>query len=138
MDVASLQSAFRKGFGVFWGAGTLEDFYGFFDERALMVDEDSPFVLEKRQFEDHVNFHVQGSWESIAWIPYETQYLVVGDTGIVLTGFTLRGKPKSVGFRLRHGLASVACRYDEQSRAWRGVALMLDPLLGHIVHASPG
>jgi hypothetical protein len=137
MTTDTLEAAFRKAFGVFWGQGTIEDFYGFFDERALMADEDSPFVLDKSQFRDHVDFHLKGSWDSIAWIPYEPRFEVVGSTGIVLTNFTLRGRPKGSGFRLRHGVASVVCHYDSGTRSWRAVALLLDPLLGHIVDASP-
>ncbi len=135
MDAASLESAFRKGFGVFWGKGTLEDFYAFFDDGGFMIDEDTPFVLDKAQFREHVDFHVNGMWTSIEWIPRDPRFDVFGATGVVSTYFTLRGKPKDAGFRLRHGLCTVVCHWDGQG--WRAGTLNIDPLSGHIVDASP-
>lgn len=135
MDATSLEAAFRKAFGVFHGQGTLDDFYGFFDDGGFMIDEDTPFVLGKPEFREHVDFHVSGPWTKLEWIAREPRFDVHGSTGVVSTYFTLRGKPKDAGFRLRHGLCTVICGWD--GRGWRGLALNLDPLSGHIVDASP-
>lgn len=136
MNLTTLEAAFREAFAVFWGKGTIEDFYGFFDERGAFVDEDSPFLLDKKLFQDHVDFHVKGNWDALEWIPREPRFQVIGRTGIVTCYFTLRGKPRDSGFRLRHGVCSALCYWD--GRQWRGATLHLDPLLGHIRDASPG
>jgi ketosteroid isomerase-like protein len=135
MNRASLEQAFRSGFGVFWNAGTVDQFFAFIDDRAVAIDEDHPFIMDKAQFRDHIQFHL-GSWESFTWVPYETRFDVEGDTGIVSTAFTLRGKPKGSGFRLRHGLATVVCHH--QPAGWKAVALTFDALIGHLERASPG
>ena len=135
MDISTLEKDFRRGFGVFWNAGTVDEFFAFIDEQAVAIDEDHPFIMNKARFRDHIEFHL-GLWDSIAWIPYETRFDVEGDAGIVSTAFTLRGKPKGSGFRLRHGLATVACHHD--GSRWRAVALTFDALVGHIERASPG
>ena len=137
MDRTTLERDFRKAFGIFWGQGTIEDFYNFFDERALMVDEDTPFLLEKTAFKEHVDFHLSGIWEKLEWLPRDPRFMVIGKTGVVTSYFTLRGKPKSAGYRLRHGLVSVTCYYDESTRQWRAASMLLDPILGHIEQASP-
>ena len=137
MNADKLESDFRAAFGLFWGDGTREAFYDFFDDEALMVDEDNPNVLDKRAFVDHVNFHLDGAWESIEWKPYEPTFRVFGETGVITTYFTLRGKPTDAGFRIRHGLCSVTCYWDRGSDHWRAMTLMLDPLMGHIKNASP-
>ena len=137
MNPETLEQAFRKGFGVFWNKGTVENFYDFFDDRALMVDEDTPFLLEKPAFKEHVDFHLSGIWDKLEWIPRDPKFVVVGSTGIVNTYFTLRGKPKDAGFRLRHGIVTIVCSYDAAASQWRAASMLLDPLLGHIENASP-
>jgi len=137
MTPASLESAFRSAFGVFWGQGKLEAFLAFLEPDGAFIDEDTPFALDRPAFEDHVRFHL-GLWESLEWIAREPRFLVAGSTGVITTAFTLRGKPKDAGFRLRHGLCSVLCHWDAGTRSWRALSIHLDPLLGHIEHASPG
>lgn len=134
MDIRSLEAAFRQGFGIFLAAGSREQLLAFLDDRALIIDQDLPFVMNKAQYQDHLDFHL-ASWESGRLLPYETRYQVEGDTGIVSTAFSIRGKPKGSGFRLRHGLATVVCHHDQ--RGWRAVSVTFDPLLGHIDGASP-
>ena len=136
MDAKTLEGDFRKGFGVFWGKGVLADFFAFLDDAGFMIDEDTPFVLDKAQFKEHVEFHMSGIWSALEWIPRDPRFDVFGNTGVVSTYFTLRGKPKDSGFRLRHGFCSVVCQWN--GSAWRAGALNIDPLLGHIVDASPG
>lgn len=135
MDATSLEAAFRKAFAVFWGKGTIEEFYAFFDDAGYMIDEDTPFVLDKGLFREHVDFHLGGMWTSLEWIPREPKFEVIGTTGVVSTYFTLRGKPKNAGFRLRHGVCTVCCHWD--GTQWRAGMLNIDPLSGHIVDASP-
>jgi hypothetical protein len=136
MDTASLEAAFRKAFGVFWGKGTIEDFYAFFDDAGFMIDEDTPFVLTKALFKEHVDFHLAGMWTQLEWIPREPKFDVIDTTGLISTYFTLRGKPTDAGFRLRHGVCTVLCHWD--GKEWRAGLLNIDPLLGHIHDASPG
>jgi len=135
MDAASLEAAFRKAFAVFQGKGSIDDFYGFFDDAGYMIDEDTPFVLDKALFKEHVDFHLAGMWTALEWIPRDARFDVIGTTGVVSTYFTLRGKPKDAGFRLRHGICTVCCHWD--GRQWRAGMLNIDPLSGHIVDASP-
>ena len=80
MDTASLEAAFRKAFGVFWGKGTIEDFYAFFDDAGFMIDEDTPFVLTKALFKEHVDFHLAGMWTQLEWIPREPKFEVIDST----------------------------------------------------------
>lgn len=135
MNTQSLEEAFRKAFGVFWGAGSVEDFSDFFDEEALMIDEDTPFVLSKAQFKDHLDFHLAGMWTQLEWLPRDSEFAVIDSTGLVSTYFSFRGKPTDAGFRLRHGVCTLLCHWD--GKAWRAGLLNIDPLLGHIVDASP-
>jgi hypothetical protein len=135
MDARSLEAAFTKAFAVFQGKGSIDDFYAWFDDAAFMLDEDTPFVLDKALFREHVGFHL-GMWERLEWIPRDPKFEVVDGTGIVSTYFTFRGKPKGSGFRLRHGVCTVLCHWD--GREWRAGMLNIDTLLGHIVDASPG
>ena len=135
MDAASLEAAFRRAFGVFWGKGTIQEFYDFLDEQGFYTDEDTPFVLDKALFREHIDFHL-GQWSMLEWIPREPKFDVFGTTGLVSTYFTLRGKPKGSGFRLRHGVCTVACHWD--GTRWRAGMVNIDALIGHIVDASPG
>jgi hypothetical protein len=136
MNAASLETAFREAFGVFWGEGTIERFYDWFDDDAFLIDEDTPFVLSKALFREHVDFHLAGQWTKLEWKPREPKFEVIGTTGLISAYFTLRGKPKDSGFRLRHGVCTVLCHWD--GTRWRAGMLNIDPLLGHIVDASPG
>ena len=136
MDRTTLEAAFRQGMGALWGKGRIEDLYAFLDEGALVIDEDTPFLLDKAQFREHLEWHLGGLWSAIEWIPREPRFDTFGTTGLVSAYFTLRGKPKDSGFRLRHGLVSLVCHWD--GAAWRALSLNLDPLSGHIVDASPG
>lgn len=136
MNTDQLAADFRQGFALFGSGGTLDNLMSFIDERCVILDEDLPFPMTKAQYRDHLEFR-QSNWESMAWMPYDTRYDVEGQTGIVSTGFTIRGKPRGSGFRLRHGLATVVCHYEDGLGSWQAVSLTMDPLLGHIEGASP-
>jgi hypothetical protein len=134
-EPASLQADFESAFAVFRGNGSIDDLYAFFDDAGFMIDEDVPFLLDKAQFREHLGFHLSGVWSKLEWIAREPRFDVWGTTGVVSAYFTLRGKPRDAGFRLRHGLCTVGCYWDGQR--WRGATLNLDPLSGHIEDASP-
>lgn len=138
MNQETLQSAFKAAFAVFWGAGAIEGFLAFIDDDALIIDEDNPFVLDKTAFKDHLDFHLGGNWEALGWKAWKPDFRIVGETGLISSNFTLRGKPKDSGFRQRHGVISVVCHFDSGSRQWKAGTLHLSPLLSHIHHASPG
>jgi hypothetical protein len=137
MDQTTLARDFDRAFGAFWGNGTKQDFYDFFDDRALMIDEDNPIVMDKPAFVDHIEFHLSGIWESMNWKPRQHAVAVFDGTGLVSGQFTFRGKPKNSGYRQRHGNFSVVCYWDTGTKRWRGAKLHLSPLLSHIYHNSP-
>jgi hypothetical protein len=137
MNETSLREAFTKIFAAFGTAENRELFLAFFDERAMFVDEDNPVPMDKAGFVDHLDFRMSGVWESVALKPWSEIAKVFGTTGLVTGHFTLRGKPKSAGFRQRHGNFSLVCAWDAGRREWRGVKLHLSPLQSHIHHASP-
>jgi hypothetical protein len=136
MDATTLEAAFQKAFAVFHGKGTTTDFFAFLDDAGYMIDEDVPFVLDKSQFREHVEFHMSGMWSSLEAVPREPRFTVVGTTGVISANLTIRGKPRDSGFRLRHCLMSLVCYWD--GGQWRALSLNIDPLSGHIVDASPG
>lgn len=135
MDTSTLEAQFRAALAVFWGQGSVERLFEFLDDRGAFVDEDTPFVLGKADFRDHVDFHLKGNWQSLEWVPRELRSRVTGTTGIVTCYFTLRGKPRGAGFRLRHGVCSALCFWD--GHRWHAATLHLDPILGHVLGASP-
>ncbi len=135
MDAASLEAAFRHAFGALRVDGSIRDFYDFLDEDGFYADEDTPFVLGKALFREHIDFHL-GQWSSFEWVPREPRFHVFGTTGLASCYFTLRGKPKGSGFRLRHGVCTVACHWD--GARWLAGMVNIDALNGHIVNASPG
>jgi hypothetical protein len=137
MNEKTLREAFAKTFASFRNGGDKAAFLAFFDERAMFVDEDNPLPMDKSGFTDHLGFHTSGIWESVGWKPWQEVVKVFGATGLVTGTFTVRGKPKSAGFRQRHGNFSLVCLWDSAKREWRGVKLHLSPLQSHIHHASP-
>jgi hypothetical protein len=111
-------------------------FLGLFDERAVIIDEDAPFRMTKAEFIDHLGFHGNKNWESFAWVPRETRYVVRGDTGVSAGTVTFRGKPIDSGFRLRHMLHTIG--WNRTGADWKIVCFHQSPLYGHINGASPG
>ena len=137
MDQATLEQHWRKGFGPLWNKGGIDTLYDFFEDGALFVDEDNPFLLDKENFIDHLTFHRSGLWESVLWRSREERFQVFGTTGLVSCDFTTRGKPTDAGFRQRHGVCTVTCRWDDDAGQWRGVCLHLSTLLSHINACAP-
>jgi ketosteroid isomerase-like protein len=139
MNVAELQATFERSYALFLGkpGASIEAHLEFFDEHCRILDEDHPFWLDKAAYRDHLNFHFSGLWESAEARYYELQFRVAGDSGFISSVFTIRGKPRDAGFRLRHGFASWVCHFDRRAKAWRVIALLMSPTIGLITDASP-
>ena len=136
MNTDSLEQAFTGALSVVTGGeGNWDDFYGFFDETALFVNEDIPFVLDQAALQDHMGFIADGM-DTLEWVLREPTYQVFGDTGLISAELTVRGKPKSAGFRQRHSVLTAVCHWDGST--WRGVNLHTSTMLSHIYHMSPG
>ena len=138
MDEVSLDRDFRKAFGTFLGEGNIEAFYDFFEAGGFFVDEDNPFLLNKADFQDHRDFHASGIWEFMDWKPRNLDLRTFGSSGLVSCNFTYRGKPKSGGYRQRHGICTIVCHFDKVVGRWKGICMHLSPLLSHLHHNSPG
>lgn len=117
--------------------GQLEAFYGAMHPRFLMVDEDSPWRMDKAQFQDHISFHAGGVWEGFGWIPIDTRVRAFDATGAVMGTATFRGKPKDAGFRLRHLMYSQAWTRGADG-AWKMLLWHQSPIVGHVTDGSPG
>lgn len=138
-SVKSLKEAFYSAIGFYSGETSLDEFLDFFDERALIVDDDHTSVLQKASFKDHLSFHLgSGMWESRALIAYEPVFKIIGDTGLITSNYTMRGKPVDSGFRLRHGVCSFSCFYTGEKNGWRAMSMFLGPMTSYIRNASPG
>lgn len=137
MNSQSLETAFRDAFTHFAGGADPDAFLDFFDDRALFIDDDQTNVLDKPGLRDHLQFHQNGSWESVELIHYEPRIHIAGTSGVVTSYYTLRGKPVNAGFRLRHGVCSISCYFDASQERWRGISLVLGPLMSYIRNASP-
>ncbi|MDG2243306.1 MAG: nuclear transport factor 2 family protein [Rhodospirillaceae bacterium] len=135
MDTQTLERDFNNAFSVFTGEGNYEDFYGFFDPDALMISEDNPFIMDQIAFRDHMSF-LASNMEILEWVLRQPTYQVFNDTGLVTADLTVRGKPKSHGFRQRHSVLSAICYWNGSE--WRGANLHTSTLLAHIYEMSPG
>jgi ketosteroid isomerase-like protein len=136
-DVASLQAAFDR-LSQTLNGGDVAGFLGLFHERALVIDEDSPFRNTKAEFIDHLGFHGPGNWQGFAWVPRETRLYVRGDTGYTAGTVTFRGKPVDSGFRLRHMMHTIGWNRPSAAGEWKIVLFHQAPLYGHLHGTSPG
>lgn len=137
-DIRSLTDAFNT-----WNnalaTGELKIFWEMCHEQAEILDEDYPWRMSKVEFEDHINFHLTGGgkglWEFFQWIPRETRFIVIGDTGHISGFSTFRGKPRDAGFRQRYmGFTQTWVREDG---AWTLLCWHQSPLEARIVGSSP-
>ncbi len=135
MDAQTLERDFSSALAVFTGDGSYDDFFAFFEDDALLVNEDIPFILDKDAYKDHMGFLAE-NMSMLEWIVREPRYQVYGDTGIVSAELTVRGKPNNAGFRQRHSVMTAVCHWN--GSAWRGANLHTSTLLAHIYHMSPG
>lgn len=132
----TLQAAFRVAFDPLRKGDKPTALVQLLTDGALTLDEDVPFILDMAGFKDQLEFHFGGMWESRAWITREERFTVVGHTGVITALFTLRGKPRSAGFRLRHGNLSLTCAWMDGR--WRALAFAMSALDGYITDGSPG
>lgn len=117
-------------------SGDLDGFYASMHPDFTMIDEDSPFRMNKREFQDHIGFHVSGLWDSFEWTPVTTQARAFDASGLVIGSATFRGKPRDTGFRIRHLLfAQTWARVP--SGDWQLLLWHQSPVDGHIVGVSP-
>lgn len=68
MPITSLEQAFL-GLTEALATGDLDRFYEFMLPDAMILDEDGPFRVDRAGFQDHIDFHVSGTWEAFAWKP---------------------------------------------------------------------
>lgn len=135
MNNKTLENQFNKAISIFTKQGNYSDFFDFFDEDALIVNEDVPFVLDKPSYQDHIEF-LAASMQNLEWVIRRPEYLVFEDTGLVTAELTVRGKPLNHGFRQRHCVLSAVCYWKDDK--WHGANLHTSSLLSHIYEMSPG
>jgi ketosteroid isomerase-like protein len=137
-DVTSLQAAFDT-----WtralNEGDLDTFWAGFHDQVEVLDEDYPWRMNKAEFVDHIDFHAfgggKGLWEFFQWVPRETNFIVIGDTGHVSGFSTFRGKPRDAGFRQR--FMGFTLTWVREDGTWRVLCWHQSPLIGRILDASP-
>ena len=138
IDPASLQQAFESWTNAL-NTGDLDAFFGAFHEKAEVLDEDYPWRMDKADFIDHIDFHAagggKGMWEFFQWIPRETRFIVLGNTGHVSGFSTFRGKPRDAGFRQR--FMGFTITWVHIDGAWCVLCWHQSPLIGRILEASP-
>jgi hypothetical protein len=117
-------------------SGDLASFYGSMHTDFTMVDEDSPFRMNKEQFQDHIGFHVGGVWNRFEWLPLDTTARAFGSSGLVTGTATFRGKPADDGFRIRHLLFTQT--WVREATGWQLLLWHQSSLDGHIIGVSPG
>jgi hypothetical protein len=135
MNIQTLERDFNKAVSVFTDDGSYDDFYGFFDADALMVNEDNPFIMDQAAYQDHMSF-LADSMDTLEWVIRQPTFQVFADTGLVTAELTVRGKPKNDGFRQRHCVMSAVCYWNGSK--WRAANLHTSTLLAHIYQMSPG
>jgi ketosteroid isomerase-like protein len=134
-ETAAFEDAF-KAFVQTLATGDLESFYATIHDSATIIDEDIPFRLTKAGFKDHIDFHVGGIWEGFSWQDRNPNFRVWGNTGMVASFATFRGKPVDSGYRQRHMAFTQGWhKFDE---GWRLISWHQSPFDGHILEASPG
>ncbi len=116
--------------------GDLGGFYGRIDPRAVILDEDLPFRVDRGGFEAHIAFHGPGNWEGFQWKPSHARFLTAGLAGVV-TGFAMfRGKPVDSGYRLRPMLFTQT--WHREDGDWKVTSWHQSPIVGHVSTQSPG
>lgn len=134
MTINSLEKAFLD-LADALATGDLDRFYGCMLPDAMILDEDGPFRVDRAGFQDHINFHLSGTWETFAWKPRGMIYSSMGDSGAV-AGFSMfRGKPRDAGFRLRPMMFTQS--WTKLDGVWRLAAWQLSPIIGYVQQQSP-
>ena len=114
--------------------GDAAGFAALLHAETTVIDEDTPFVLDRAGFLEHLGFHAT-VWERFHWLVREVRFARIGDTGLVAGGATFRGKPLDAGYRLRHLLFTQA--WVAEAGTWRLVQWHLSPVAGFVTGASP-
>lgn len=134
MTIKTLEQAFLR-LTEALAAGDLDLFYALMLPDAMILDEDGPFRVNRAGFQDHIAFHVSGTWESFAWKPSGVSFCSIGDSGAV-AGFSMFcGKPRDAGFRLRPMLFTQS--WTKLDGEWRLAAWQLSPIIGYVQQQSP-
>ena len=134
MELKQLETVFLK-WADHLGLGELDEFYDMMHEQIVIFDEDLPWRLTKRDFIEHIGFHVP-NWDSFEWVPRELQYTCQNSVGIVSGYATFRGKPKDAGFRQRF-MGFTQTWTTTSSDTMSLICWHQGPLLGQIEGASP-
>ncbi|NKB37491.1 MAG: hypothetical protein GKR93_10030 [Gammaproteobacteria bacterium] len=138
MNIENLQQFFETRFGALWGDGGPELMFDSIHSEALLIDEDTPFIFDKQEFKEQMDWHMSGLWERFAWKPRDISYLVTGSSGLITGNFSIHGKPRDAGYRQRDGMFSMVCDYDSKQNEWQLLKFHINPLFSAIHHNSPG
>ena len=133
-DTRSLEGAFTRWAEAF-NAGSLDVVWGMMDDGMVIFDEDIPWRFSKADFQNHIDFHTGGLWESFEWVPREMRYQRYGETGVVSGFSTFRGKPRDAGFRQR--FMCFTQTWVAGGDGWKMVAWQQGVLQGQIEGSSP-
>jgi len=110
-------------------------FEKFLDDNATVIDDDQTNILDKAGWLDHFAFHSAKLWESVEIVHYDIESQIIGETGVVTSNYTIRGKPVDDGFRLRHGVCSASC-YLSGDGEWKAMSVVLGPMMSYVRNAS--
>jgi hypothetical protein len=133
----NLQRFFETRFGALWGDGEKDALLDVISDEALLIDEDTPFIFNKQEYKEHMDWHMNGLWEKFAWKPRGISYLVTGSSGLISGNFSIHGKPRDAGYRQRDGMFSIVCDYDSRKNEWQVLKCHISPLFSAIHHNSP-
>ena len=137
MNKESLQKFFETRFAVYWADENPEELFEVFHDDALIVDEDTPFIFNKDEYREHMDFHMSGIWERFAWKPRDIDFRVIGSSGLISGNYSIHGKPKSAGYRQRDGMFSIVCQANAKEE-WQVLKFHCSSLFSAINHNSPG
>ena len=132
----ALEAAFRAAFAAPADAPArlFDARLAFLADTGLYIDQDVLFLIDRAAAADHLGFQAR-SWERLEVVLTGVKTLVQGGTGIASAYFSLRGKPRDSGFRLRPGFVTAVCLRSQAG--WRALSLHLAPLSAQILDASP-
>jgi len=134
----TLQAAF-DGWANAFATGDMDTFWSMFHAESEILDEDYPWRLNKDEFINHIDFHVNGGgtglWEFFEWLPRDVNVVAVGDAGHVSGYSTFRGKPRDAGFRQR--FMGFTLTWARQDGHWKVLCWHQSVLAGRIAGASP-
>jgi hypothetical protein len=99
-------------------------FEKFLDDNATVIDDDQTNILDKAGWLDHFEI-----------VHYDIESQIIGETGVVTSNYTIRGKPVDDGFRLRHGVCSASC-YLSGDGDWKAMSVVLGPMMSYVRNAS--